>query len=105
MPSPVDVSRGSAGEDKRTPRRCKTSRFRGANTCEASIRACGVEVHVLRNGVFPMLVPLRPIKVPPMESWLSLIHISEPTRLGMISYAVFCLKKKKKKKKQTKIKH
>ena len=26
-------------------------------------------------------------------SYLSLIHISEPTRLGMISYAVFCLKK------------
>src|SRR5665648_1042248 len=25
---------------------------------------------------------------------LSLIHISEPTRLGMISYAVFCLKQK-----------
>src|SRR5665648_606411 len=32
--------------------------------------------------------------------YLSLIHISEPTRLGMISYAVFCLKKKKKKKKK-----
>src|SRR5450756_1036942 len=32
------------------------------------------------------------------NSELSLIHISEPTRLGMISYAVFCLKKKKKKK-------
>src|SRR5450756_3067811 len=31
------------------------------------------------------------------EHSLSLIHISEPTRLGMISYAVFCLKKKKKK--------
>src|SRR5450756_1853245 len=31
------------------------------------------------------------------EETLSLIHISEPTRLGMISYAVFCLKKKKKK--------
>src|SRR5450756_3060937 len=30
---------------------------------------------------------------------LSLIHISEPTRLGMISYAVFCLKKKKQTKK------
>src|SRR5450756_1603250 len=30
---------------------------------------------------------------------LSLIHISEPTRLGMKSYAVFCLKKKKRKKK------
>src|SRR5450756_2664516 len=34
---------------------------------------------------------------------LSLIHISEPTRLGMISYAVFCLKKKKKTKKNQKI--
>ena len=32
--------------------------------------------------------------------WLSLIHISEPTRLGMISYAVFCLKKKQNKKKK-----
>src|SRR5665648_1080168 len=31
-----------------------------------------------------------------MPYTLSLIHISEPTRLGMISYAVFCLKKKKK---------
>ena len=31
-----------------------------------------------------------------VEYFLSLIHISEPTRLGMISYAVFCLKKKKK---------
>src|SRR5665648_1217625 len=27
---------------------------------------------------------------------LCLIHISEPARVGMISYAVFCLKKKKK---------
>src|SRR5450756_1186439 len=30
--------------------------------------------------------------IPTIEQ-LSLIHISEPTRLGMISYAVFCLKK------------
>src|SRR5450759_4717921 len=30
----------------------------------------------------------------PVAVSLSLIHISEPTRLGMISYAVFCLKKK-----------
>src|SRR5428012_9108 len=35
---------------------------------------------------------------------LSLIHISEPTRLGMISYAVFCLKKKKHQKKQQTVK-
>eukprot|EP00658_Telonema_sp_P-2_P069700 TRINITY_DN5905_c0_g1_i3.p1 TRINITY_DN5905_c0_g1~~TRINITY_DN5905_c0_g1_i3.p1 ORF type:complete len:198 (+),score=49.15 TRINITY_DN5905_c0_g1_i3:52-645(+) len=33
---------------------------------------------------------------------LSLIHISEPTRLLSISYAVFCLKKKKKTKTKTK---
>eukprot|EP00658_Telonema_sp_P-2_P061599 TRINITY_DN5028_c0_g1_i13.p1 TRINITY_DN5028_c0_g1~~TRINITY_DN5028_c0_g1_i13.p1 ORF type:complete len:204 (-),score=47.82 TRINITY_DN5028_c0_g1_i13:3-614(-) len=33
---------------------------------------------------------------------LSLIHISEPTRLLSISYAVFCLKKKKKKQKNLK---
>src|SRR5660398_271041 len=32
--------------------------------------------------------------------YLSLIHISEPTRLRRISYAVFCLKKKKKKRKR-----
>ena len=33
--------------------------------------------------------------------YLSLIHISEPTRRTPISYAVFCLKKKKKKNKLT----
>src|SRR5678815_5023054 len=38
---------------------------------------------------------LRPI-VEYMTWNLSLIHISEPTRLLSISYAVFCLKKKKK---------
>src|SRR5678815_3838063 len=31
-----------------------------------------------------------------LDHTLSLIHISEPTRLLSISYAVFCLKKKKK---------
>ena len=34
-------------------------------------------------------------RILPLE--LSLIHISEPTRLLSISYAVFCLKKKKQK--------
>src|SRR5660397_274718 len=34
-----------------------------------------------------------PLKEPPQHG-LSLIHISEPTRLRRISYAVFCLKKK-----------
>src|SRR5450756_996701 len=37
---------------------------------------------------------LRPYVLGWKAYFLSLIHISEPTRLGMISYAVFCLKKK-----------
>src|SRR5450756_818402 len=40
-----------------------------------------------------LLMSAVPVALPVM--FLSLIHISEPTRLGMISYAVFCLKKKK----------
>src|SRR5450756_2942721 len=35
----------------------------------------------------------RPLTSATRLLYLSLIHISEPTRLGMISYAVFCLKK------------
>src|SRR5450756_1733369 len=42
-------------------------------------------------GMMPRLKQFRVVGI------LSLIHISEPTRLGMISYAVFCLKKKNKK--------
>src|SRR5450759_5643894 len=38
--------------------------------------------------LFPSLKP----SFDPVPLTLSLIHISEPTRLGMISYAVFCLK-------------
>src|SRR5450759_4068278 len=47
----------------------------------------------------PCVLPLVPAYVGYLSGQavrLSLIHISEPTRLGMISYAVFCLKKKKK---------
>eukprot|EP00658_Telonema_sp_P-2_P029445 TRINITY_DN22403_c0_g1_i1.p1 TRINITY_DN22403_c0_g1~~TRINITY_DN22403_c0_g1_i1.p1 ORF type:complete len:122 (+),score=33.15 TRINITY_DN22403_c0_g1_i1:168-533(+) len=36
-----------------------------------------------------------PVSRPAPVQALSLIHISEPTRLLSISYAVFCLKKKK----------
>eukprot|EP00658_Telonema_sp_P-2_P085024 TRINITY_DN9594_c0_g2_i3.p1 TRINITY_DN9594_c0_g2~~TRINITY_DN9594_c0_g2_i3.p1 ORF type:complete len:214 (-),score=61.18 TRINITY_DN9594_c0_g2_i3:53-694(-) len=43
---------------------------------------------------------MKPVALPAPTPWpelnLSLIHISEPTRLLSISYAVFCLKKKKK---------
>src|SRR5450756_1509687 len=46
-----------------------------------------VRMYLKQMGAVPLLT----------REQLSLIHISEPTRLGMISYAVFCLKKKKKK--------
>src|SRR5659263_529433 len=46
------------------------------------------ELTHLRQHLPGLLRELRDVLV------LSLIHISEPTRLGMISYAVFCLKKK-----------
>eukprot|EP00658_Telonema_sp_P-2_P000375 TRINITY_DN10136_c0_g1_i1.p1 TRINITY_DN10136_c0_g1~~TRINITY_DN10136_c0_g1_i1.p1 ORF type:complete len:108 (-),score=28.43 TRINITY_DN10136_c0_g1_i1:91-414(-) len=45
--------------------------------------------------------PLPPPKYVLSVFYLSLIHISEPTRLLSISYAVFCLKKKKKTKNTT----
>src|SRR5450756_1240194 len=49
----------------------------------------------------PHLDALQAQQEQPFFPPLSLIHISEPTRLGMISYAVFCLKKKKKTNKTT----
>src|SRR5665648_42407 len=50
-----------------------------------------VNLECLAPVVFTKDASPRPLAYPD----LSLIHISEPTRLGMISYAVFCLKKKK----------
>src|SRR5450756_2841724 len=56
--------------------------------------AVGVNHHLMRGGEFSTgdLGNFHPALT---IDALSLIHISEPTRLGMISYAVFCLKKKK----------
>src|SRR5450756_2737285 len=51
---------------------------------QAFIRDYGTAVYLAPPNAFGWIVPYA----------LSLIHISEPTRLGMISYAVFCLKKK-----------
>src|SRR5665648_921900 len=48
----------------------------------AEVRAVGVNAHRLGE-------------LTNLANSLALIHISEPTRLGMTSYAVFCLKKKK----------
>src|SRR5450756_2752310 len=59
--------------------------------------ACGVLSYWFPYFVAPVAVIIAVLFALDLET-LSLIHISEPTRLGMISYAVFCLKKKKKKK-------
>src|SRR5450756_1361163 len=50
------------------------------------LRWMGIE-HVVVGGLFTDQCVSNTVRD------LSLIHISEPTRLGMISYAVFCLKK------------
>src|SRR5450756_2917447 len=58
-------------------------------------------VHALRNALLPVVTVVGlqfGTLLGGAVLTLSLIHISEPTRLGMISYAVFCLKKKKKQK-------
>src|SRR5665648_684290 len=47
------------------------------------------------KSLFTTLEILSPFRLNAAAAYaLSLIHISEPTRLGMISYAVFCLKQK-----------
>ena len=49
----------------------------------------------IRNGAWSTeMCDMLDIPIKMLPEVLSLIHISEPTRLGMISYAVFCLKKK-----------
>src|SRR5659263_153674 len=61
------------------------------------ISACEMIVPHLKKGNLVIIESTIPPKTCEKQvRYLSLIHISEPTRLGMISYAVFCLKKKKK---------
>src|SRR5660397_257228 len=50
--------------------------------------------------VFPLVAQVGDEIVADATLHLSLIHISEPTRLRRISYAVFCLKKKNKQNKK-----
>ena len=39
------------------------------------------------------MTDIKSMNLTEMAAYLSLIHISEPTRHSLISYAVFCLKK------------
>src|SRR5450759_5039543 len=48
-------------------------------------------IFLFKSQIFPITIGMLPAGRQVFS--LSLIHISEPTRLGMISYAVFCLKK------------
>ena len=69
----------------------------GKHTIEVEGAACTFTLknaEIINHGPAPQLVATVDDAVTQGEH-LSLIHISEPTRLGMISYAVFCLKKKK----------
>src|SRR5665648_542888 len=77
------------------------------DTFEAGLVLTGTEVKALRAGRASLVdgyatvdhgeAWLEGVHIPEYTegTWtnhaLSLIHISEPTRLGMISYAVFCL--------------
>src|SRR5450759_769160 len=64
--------------------------FGGRATRLAGIRGTGQAAAAVEEVIDSSPAAMGAASVP-----LSLIHISEPTRLGMISYAVFCLKKKK----------
>ena len=66
-----------------------------ANPCHEAINQAILQCSLSGGGT--VIVPKGTFYTGPITLKLSLIHISEPTRLGMISYAVFCLKKKKKK--------
>ena len=65
------------------------------------IREAAREAVVYRLFLFFSILPLifsKLSEITELSLFLSLIHISEPTRQAEISYAVFCLKKKKQKK-------
>src|SRR5450759_4264383 len=77
----VDRQQGRVDEVARMPGHRKDA-ARQTSQALAGVQAVGVLVEGLEVG--------------DLCTWchaLALIHISEPTRLGMISYAVFCLKK------------
>src|SRR5450756_878988 len=73
---PALVGPWTMGRDKKNPKPPDTAAFHTlVKTVKEFIRRSEQQRHAQLN------------------KSLSLIHISEPTRLGMISYAVFCLKK------------
>src|SRR5659263_695795 len=94
-----DVPRLSQLEIRResslTPREIQ-ARLRAGESPEDVAHAAGVPVERVTRFEGPVLAERqrRVEEARAATPHLSLIHISEPTRLGMISYAVFCLKTK-----------
>src|SRR5660397_22546 len=73
---------------------------RGVNWSSLSICRSISEAHIAKRRPYVVGTPIWPCVRPAHTVFLwdlSLIHISEPTRLRRNSYAVLCLKKKKKK--------
>src|SRR5678815_586200 len=102
---PVD-ERGPVNTNRRAPIHRSAPEFIDQST-EAEILVTGIKVVDLlapyakggKVGLFGGAGVGKTVII--MELILSLIHISEPTRLLSISYAVFCLKKKKQNKTHT----
>src|SRR5450756_2850124 len=94
--------RGDDDRSQREREQCVPER-RAPDLLRLDVRVRHLEGHADREGQVGEVTVVRWFGVVEVDaSWparvvqaLSLIHISEPTRLGMISYAVFCLKKKK----------
>eukprot|EP00658_Telonema_sp_P-2_P066103 TRINITY_DN55204_c0_g1_i1.p1 TRINITY_DN55204_c0_g1~~TRINITY_DN55204_c0_g1_i1.p1 ORF type:complete len:303 (-),score=39.58 TRINITY_DN55204_c0_g1_i1:26-934(-) len=93
--SPLNVSPNGLSPTKRvsSPRTLSSKSSKGQipSTRSGAHGSIISNESVLLDSALPVSADPRPL----LDRKLSLIHISEPTRLLSISYAVFCLKKKK----------
>src|SRR5665809_120664 len=87
-----DARRARRGDRRREPRPARAAQLPSGVVVPRRRRRMGRDAG---DGAGP-----RALRGGRRDRDLSLIHISEPTRLRRRSYAVFCLKKKKKQKKQ-----
>src|SRR5660398_314375 len=98
------IQRISAADQAAIPRAAGAEELRAIPRAAGGVvsRDRGQASFFLLRRVPRLPYPYRPVRSRERDgrrvrAGLSLIHISEPTRLRRISYAVFCLKKKKKK--------
>src|SRR5450756_654957 len=100
-----EINSSGISRSRRTPimksrgRDCGTKREAFTTNAPTSYPACSTWLHMVAKSLPPceVIAPQTFSKTitfgarPSFMRFLSLINISEPTRLGMISYAVFCL--------------